>query len=104
MDPQSLAHLSEALAAVSENSAPASDEGLWPENAETVRAFLAVTSQFRVVVIGGGFEPSRLLTMGFDYAGVRAGLDAEGIAVTPDLWRGLKIMEDAAAAALNEGN
>lgn len=42
--------------------------------------------------------------IGLDYAGVRAGLRAEGIAITRELWTGLRFMEAAAAAALNESN
>jgi hypothetical protein len=102
MDAASLANLVEAL------KAPApidgSGEGLWPEHVATVQAFLFVCTQWRVVPVGGGFAASRILTIGFDYAGVRAGLDAEGIEVTPELWRGLRVMEQEAVAALNEGS
>jgi len=104
MDAQSLAHLAAALDALWDASTGGDDDGVWPENLETVRAFLAVTTQFRVVSVGGGFAPSRLVTMGLDYAGVRAGLDAEGFAITPELWRDLREMEGAAVAALNEGS
>lgn len=104
MDAQSLARLTAAISATLRIAAETDGDGVWPENVEAVTAFYAVTSQWRVVSMSGGFAPGRLVTIGLDYAGVRAGLDAEQIAVTPDLWRDLRIMEDAACAALNEGN
>jgi hypothetical protein len=63
-----------------------------------VHAFVTVASQWRVVATPLG----ELLYLGLDYAGVSAGLAAESIAVTPELWRGLRIMEAAARDALNE--
>ena len=77
-------------------------DGVWSENLDTVMAFLAVASQWRVVSIGGGMAPSQPVFLGLDYVAVRTGLDAEGVTVTPELWRGLRVMEEAAAAALNE--
>ncbi len=105
MDAHSLAELQATLRQMATRSA-ASDgqgDGVWPENWPTVKAFLAVTTQWRVVSIGGGgFAPTMPRVLGFDYSGVRAGLDAGGFAVTPEIWRGLQIMEEAATAALNE--
>lgn len=75
------------------------DEGVWPENVATVTAFLAVDTQWRVI---GGFGPA--VVMGFDYAGVRAGLAMARIRLTPALWADLQLMERAARAALNEKN
>lgn len=70
---------------------------VWRENWDTVCAFAAVVTQWRVVPgARGGFA-----YLGLDYAGVRAGLDAEGIAVTPELWAGLRTMEAEACAVLN---
>lgn len=66
-----------------------------------VSAFLSVETQWRTVAIGGGFAPSRLLWLGLDYTAVRAGLEAEGFAVTPELWRDLRLMEAAALSELN---
>lgn len=42
-----------------------------------------------------------LVFLGLDYAGARIGIEAAGIAITPELWAGLRIMERAAARALN---
>ncbi|MEJ0012788.1 MAG: DUF1799 domain-containing protein [Bauldia sp.] len=72
---------------------------LWPEHEAAVRAFMAVCgSQWRAAISPTG----RIVYLGLDYAGARAGLDAAGIDVTPELWADLQTMEHAAAAALNE--
>ncbi|MEX2480195.1 MAG: DUF1799 domain-containing protein [Gammaproteobacteria bacterium] len=98
----------EALDAIRESlGAPAAvragpGSGVWPQNAETVAAFLWISSQWRTQSLGGGMTPARLTFIGLDYAGVRAGLDAAGIAVTRELWLGLQVMEAAALEALNE--
>lgn len=85
-------------------------EGIWPENVAVVRAFLAVCSQWRVTPVSGGgmmtpagsvIAPTVPLYIGFDYAAVRAGLDAEMIEVTPSLWQGLRVMEGEVCKALN---
>jgi hypothetical protein len=78
------------------------DEGLWPEHVAIVEAFFAVDTQWRTAPIGGGMVPTRIRFVGLDYAGVRAGLDALGMTVTPELWAGLQVMERAARDALNE--
>lgn len=124
MDQASLANLGEALAAHGE--AALSDEvaiddrvppmlagydGLWPVNLPVWEAFCAVSLQWRTASRGGGgvagmggaaLAPVTVVFIGLDYAAVRAGLDALGIAVTPELWRGLQVIEVAACAALNE--
>ncbi|UFZ05454.1 DUF1799 domain-containing protein [Bradyrhizobium ontarionense] len=112
MDAQSLDHLRQALATEEpETDADQEFDGLWPENVPIVRAFLAVASQWRIVPrsaggmitpMGGTIAPTVPVVIGLDYAGVRAGLDAEGFAITPELWRGLRTMEAAACAAFNE--
>lgn len=85
--------------------------GIWPSSLPVAQAFFAVSLQWRVVSRGGGgfagmfggmVEPMRPFFIGLDYGAVRAGLDAEGIAVTPELWRGLRAMEDEACSVLNE--
>lgn len=77
-------------------------DGVWPENAAAVAAFLVGATQWRVLAAGGGLAPARLIWLGLDYAGARAGIEASGIAITPALWRDLTTMEAAAIAALNE--
>ena len=44
-----------------------------------------------------------MLTVGLNYSGVKIGLDAAGIEVTPDLWDDLLVIEAGALEALNEG-
>lgn len=44
---------------------------------------------------------SRVVYLGLDYTGARAGIEASGIAITPALWADVCIMEAAARAALN---
>jgi len=72
--------------------------GIWPENWNAARAFLASATQWRVAVgmSGGG-------RIGFDYAGVCAGLKMEGLDLSPEDWAGFRHMEIAALNALNEG-
>jgi len=74
---------------------------VWADNWDTVLAFLAVATQWRIAANGGGLEPVRHYWIGLDYAGVAAGLAGHGIAGTPDLWAGLRVMEAAARNALN---
>jgi len=62
-----------------------------------VIAFLTVSSQWRTLVLPNG----KIHYSGLDYTGARAGLDCAGIAITPDLWSGIRVMEAAAATALN---
>lgn len=73
------------------------DEGVWPDHAAAVEAFLAVETQWRWV--GGGM--GGLMAIGLDYAGVQAGLALAGVEMTPDLWAQVRLIEAGAAAALN---
>ncbi|RJF70866.1 DUF1799 domain-containing protein [Rhodopseudomonas palustris] len=101
----SLAQLLDALAgACAQFEASNETDGVWPENWDTVKAFCAVATQWRVVSVGGGDAPARAVFVGLDYTAARAGLDAEAIAVTPALWAGLRVMEAEACTALNESN
>jgi hypothetical protein len=91
-------HVIEAIRA--ELSAAAGEDAeVWEENAAIVEAFLAASTQWRVAGTFGG-----LVFLGLDYAGARAGIEAAGIEITPELWAGLRVMEQAACAALNEDN
>lgn len=53
-----------------------------------MQAFLAVQTQWNVVGGAGGTA-----FVGFDYAGVRVGLRARGIAPDAQLWGDLQVME-----------
>ncbi len=101
-DPVSMAELVEALRDPAD--ADEDDDGVWPEHIEIVQAFLAVDTQWRTVPAGGGFAPMMPIWVGLDYSAVRVGLEAEGIAITPELWRGLRVMEDEASHELNKAD
>ena len=77
------------------------DFEVWAENWETVEAFLAVSTQWRLTPYGGGMGPMLIYWAGLDYTAARAGLEGEGFVITPELWRGLRIMEGAARRVLN---
>lgn len=77
------------------------DFEVWEENWPTVEAFLFVSTQWRVVQQGGGFEAGRTYWIGLDYTSVTAGLSGAGIETNPDMWKGLRIMEAAARNVLN---
>ncbi|MEA3265208.1 MAG: DUF1799 domain-containing protein [Pseudomonadota bacterium] len=71
---------------------------VWPENWDTVVAFEVVSTQWR----GPAFmADGRAYWQGLDYTGVEAGLRLAGIAATPDLFVGLRLMEAAARNQLN---
>ncbi len=63
---------------------PETDFAVWPENWDAVQAFLAVQTQWAT-----GFSGPT----GLDYSRVRAGWELAGIAVTPELFHQLRIME-----------
>ena len=73
------------------------DEGLWAEHQAAFLAFLAVSTQWRVVAGETG-----LIRTGLDYAAADAGLRRAGIETTPDLWADLQAIETGALAALRE--
>lgn len=62
-----------------------------------VRAFQAVSNQWQIVPLGGG----RLYWQGLDYARARAGLKQAKIKLNAAQWSWLRVMESAAASALN---
>lgn len=83
-------------------SRDSADFEVWPENWETLIAFLSVSTQWRTASFsGGGMAPMQVIYQGLDYTAVRAGLEGLGIAATPAIWRGLRTMEAAARNALN---
>lgn len=76
------------------------DEGaryeVWPENWETVQAFLALSTQWRVNAFTGKF-------LGLIYSSVESTLRMMKIDNTPEVFHGLRVMEAAALEALNRG-
>lgn len=71
--------------------------GLWAEHLGPARAFLAVDTQWRVA--SGGFG---MAVIGLDYTAVRIGLRAQAIALDPDGWAALRLIEAGAIEAMNE--
>ena len=91
MPEEAIAALREMLAAIEEG-----DGALWRENVPVVEAFLCASTQWRTQVLG-----RRLLYLGLDYEGARAGMEAAGMTITPDLWMGVQAMEAEACSTLN---
>jgi len=74
---------------------------VFPENWTAVCAWSAVCTQWRTAAISGGLGAGRLVYLGLDYAGARAGLALADMDVTPELWAALQVMEGAAIEELN---
>lgn len=74
------------------------DSGVWPQNIAAVTAFLAISSQWRLLVLPDG----KRLATGLDYTAARAGLEMAGITVEPMLWAKIRVIEQGAMAAINE--
>lgn len=70
---------------------------LWAHHLVAAEAFLASATQWRAVVGKGGMR-----MIGLDYAGVRAGCASEGIVMTPEDWRALRLIEAGAIEAMAE--
>lgn len=111
MDAVSIANLRAALTTEAASIGDGEFAGIWPDNLDTAKAFFAVNGQWRVVTRsaggyashwGGMLAPTVPMFLGLDYTAVKFGLEADGIAITPELWRGLRAMEEAACKILNE--
>ncbi len=72
--------------------------GIWAENVEALVAFLSVATQWRIACPGDG----TMRRTGLDYPAARTGLELAGVAVTPELWADIKIIEYAVIAADSE--
>ncbi len=70
---------------------------VWPDNMIVVDAFMVVSTQWRTVAMPTG----QVIYQGLDYAAVKVGLDGADIALTAAQWSNLRMMERAAAAAMN---
>jgi hypothetical protein len=67
------------------------DFGVWPENWDAMRAFLAVQTQWSTGMGG---------PTGLDYTRVRSGLELAGVPVTQELFSQLRTLEFAALDAM----
>lgn len=73
------------------------DGGVWPENEAAVRAYLAVSSQWRTTSLG----EAGVHWLGLDYTAVRAGFRLAAVKMAPDLWDQVRLVEAGARDALN---
>ncbi|MBL4751455.1 MAG: DUF1799 domain-containing protein [Amylibacter sp.] len=62
------------------------------------KAFLTVTTQWRMVALPNG----KLLATGLDYAGAKSGLKLAGIKPNAVLWAELRMIEQGARSTMNE--
>lgn len=69
---------------------------IWPENLETVEAFLACRTQWEVSGMTG-------IKRGLRYADVAAAFDMLGVADKRDVFDGIRTMEAAALEVFNAG-
>lgn len=70
---------------------------VWDVNWNTVRAFLASTTQWRSAVVGTG----ALIRTGLDYAGAKVAIELAGLDAA-ECWNGLRVMEDEALSCFAE--
>lgn len=70
---------------------------VWRQNWTVVCAFLATSTQWRMVPLADG----KVYWQGLDYGSATAVLQGSGYALTPELWAGLRVMEGAAKDCLN---
>lgn len=70
---------------------------VWPEHWDTLRLFLATSTQWRVVGTFGG-----VVHTGLDYSEVRA--MAQDMGVAPVKWPALRVIEIEAMSLLNSGD
>lgn len=80
-----------------EASAGSAHFEVWPENWTVWRAFLACSTQWRIVAMQDG----RIYWAGLDYAAADVVLRGSAFEITPKLWEGLRVAEAAARSCLN---
>ena len=72
---------------------------VWDINKRSVALFLALATQWRTAVLGGGLEPSRLVFLGLDYAAADTLLPVRRPPRRRRLIDDLRVMEAAAPEA-----
>lgn len=70
---------------------------VWAAHETALRAWLAVSGQWRTSAPGQG----RIVWLGLDYTAARAGLDLAGLTLTPEIWVQVQAIEAAAREELN---
>ena len=73
---------------------------VWDINAKAMKAFLALTTQWRVLSVSGGLERGRLMWLGLDYSAVDVVLRRLGFH-GDQVFRDVRVMEEAAIAAFD---
>jgi hypothetical protein len=75
-------------------------QGLWAEHEPAWRAWCAVSSQWRTIVMSGNWG-GKVVWVGLDYSAAKDGLTMAGITLTPDEWQELRTIEEGAKQELN---
>lgn len=70
---------------------------VWPENMAIVDAWMIVNTQWNALSLPNG----QVLWLGLRYGDVKVSLGEAHIALTPEQWSRLRLMERVAAATLN---
>lgn len=73
------------------------EKGIWREHWPALQAYLAISTQWRMVA---DFNTGPR-AIGLDYAAAEVGLKFAGIEMTPDLWSDVKLIEIGARSAMN---
>lgn len=73
---------------------------VWDINAKAMKAFLALTTQWRILCVSGGLERGRMMWLGLDYSAVDVVLRRLGFH-GDQVFRDLRVMEEAAIAAFD---
>ncbi len=71
---------------------------IWDINAQPLKLFLELVTQWRAVARGGGFAPSRIFFLGIDYSAADAVIRHKGYD-GPGLFEDMQVMEAAALEA-----
>ena len=73
---------------------------IWDAHLPAWKAWCAVSGQMRTQALST-MDGARIVWLGLDYAGARAGLDLAGIGVSPEIWDEVRTIEGAAIEELN---
>lgn len=85
------------MAALRDRKLEAEKFQVFPENWPALKAFLAVSTQWRAITRMDG----SVYWQGLDYAGAERGFALAGIDIDPALWGDVRVMEAAARNRLN---
>lgn len=77
---------------------PDDQDGVWPDNIEAVRAYLAICTQWCWKPMG----MAGARAVGLDHGSAQAGFALAGIEITPELWERVRMIERGALDAMAE--